>query len=199
MTRTARVHAVAKPVATLVGTAIPMPVLCTAALLGLAVASTRPDRGLGLPWRIATLAISIPMVCLWGRAADGQGWTVAVGISVPVIGKVVVLQSRVAPGVADRRTRSAERAGMLALVLGWLRCQGRMRPSRLYPRLRQAHRHQGQRDPLACAPKPVARWSCRPQLRYPPARWPGYQRGMRVSRPARAGHHWRFGPRIWTE
>jgi hypothetical protein len=151
MTRTAPVDAVPKSLATLVATAIPMPVLCTAALLGLPVASTRPDRGLGLPWRIATLSIAIPMVGLWGRTAYARGWTVAVGMSVPVIGKVVVLQSRVAPDVGDRRTRSAERAGMLALVVAWLRCQSRMRPSRLCPRLRQPHRHQGQREPPARA------------------------------------------------
>jgi hypothetical protein len=149
ITRTAPVDAVPKSLATLVATAIPMPVLCTVALRGLAVASTRPDRGLRLPGGIATLAISIPMVSLWGRAENAQGGTVAVGISVPVIGKIVVLQSRVAPGVADRRTRSAERAGMFALMLAWLRCQGRMRPSRLCPSLRQPHRHQGQREPPA--------------------------------------------------
>ena len=178
MTRTARVHPVPDSLATLVGTVIPLSVSSTAAL-GVAVASTLSGRGLGLPWRI-TLAISIPLLTLGGSAADTQATAVALRVSVPVVRKLLVLRSRIAPGVDDGHTRAA--------VLAWLRCQRRTGRSRFCPRLNQRHRDHCQRDQLASAPKPVARWACGLRLRSPAGRLPGRQRGMRVSPRAGAGH-----------
>ena len=157
MTRTARVDAVPKSPATLVATAVPVALWSTAALLGLAVVRTLPDRRLGLPRRIASVAISIPVLVLGRSVADTQTTTVALRASVPVVGNLLVRRRRIAPSVGDGRTRAAERAAVLALVLAWLRCQDRMSRSRFYPRLKQRHHDQCQPDPQDCVPKPVGR------------------------------------------
>ena len=81
MTRTARVRVLPKSLATLVATAISVPVRRVGALLGLAVAGTLTNRGLGVPWRTASMAISIALLSLEGSAADAQ----ALRMSVPVV------------------------------------------------------------------------------------------------------------------
>lgn len=135
MTRTARVRAPPKSLATLVATAISVPVRGAAALPGLAVACTLSNRGLGVPWRIASVAISIPLLIRGGSAANPQALTVALRMSVPVVRKLLVMRSRVAAGPGGDRIRAA----VLALVWAWLRCQNRTRRSRFCPRLKQRH------------------------------------------------------------
>ena len=91
MTQTARVHAVPNSLATLLATAIPVPVSSIAAYLGPAGASTLADRGLDLPWRTVTRVMSIPLLIPGGSAADTQASTVALRVSVPVVGKLLVV------------------------------------------------------------------------------------------------------------
>ncbi len=81
MTRTARVHALPKSLATLVATAIAVPVRGAAALLGLAVACALPNSGLGVPWWTASMAISISLLIPGGSPAHAQ----ALPMSVPVV------------------------------------------------------------------------------------------------------------------
>jgi len=85
MTRTARVHALPKSLATLVATAISVPVRRAAALLGLAVACTLPNRGLGVSWWTASMAVSVPLLILGGSGADAQALAMALRMSVPVV------------------------------------------------------------------------------------------------------------------
>lgn len=152
MTRTVRMHAVAKSLAALVGAAVPVPVRSTVARPGLAVAATLHDRWLGLLWRSVTLAISIPVQTLGGSAADTQASTMALRLPVPVVRKLLVLRNRAGAG-GDGRCRAAESAAVPALVLAGLRCFRGTGRSRFCPSLKQRHRDGCQRNPLPYAAK----------------------------------------------
>jgi hypothetical protein len=153
MTRTARVHTVPKPVTA--------PAIRgqgrTGAGLGvaMAVADPLPDRDPGMPWRLVTLAISIPVgwvLSLRRSVDDGEPTTVA--LRAPMVGELVVVRSRVAPGVRGGRTRAGECAG-LALVQTVLRCGSRTGQSRFCPKLDHREREQRRREPSACAHEAV--------------------------------------------
>jgi hypothetical protein len=135
MTRTARVYTVPKPMTAMVAMATRRQRRTAAWLVvAVAVAEPLPERGPGQPRRLVTRAISIPVewaLNLRGRRDDAEPSTVALRVSVPVAGELVVVRSRAAPGVWDGRTRAAERA-VLALVL---RCDSRTGQSGFCPKL----------------------------------------------------------------